>query len=177
LNLSMVPDTVAVFNASVRITIGDGACIAFWEDPWVDGLPVDAITPDQIKLVKPGIWCSRTVHQEIEGTTWLRDIAGELSVNACVQFLKLWSGISSTRRERGLIRSPGSRLPAAISPLDQLTAHSSTTGWRCRLLWRSVMLLHYSKSSFTVDLRCKTDVGMAGEHGLPTHVLCACALM
>jgi hypothetical protein len=37
LSLRVVPDAVAVFNASIKITIGDGARVVFWEDPWSMG--------------------------------------------------------------------------------------------------------------------------------------------
>jgi hypothetical protein len=87
---------MVVFNASIKITIDDGARVVFSEDPWVDGQPVDVIALDLVKLVKPCIRRSRTVQQGIEGAAWVRDIAGELSVNAVVQFLKLWNAIRST---------------------------------------------------------------------------------
>jgi hypothetical protein len=91
-----MPDAIAMFNASIKITIGDGAHVVFWEDPWVDGQPVDVIAADLVKLVKPCIRRSCTVHQGIEGAEWVRDIGGELSVNVVVQFLKLWNAIRST---------------------------------------------------------------------------------
>jgi hypothetical protein len=95
LSLRVVPDAITVFNASIKITIGDGAHVVFWEDPWVDGKPVDVIAPDLVKLVKPCIRRSRTVQQGIQGAEWVRDIAGELLLNVVVQFLKLWNAIRS----------------------------------------------------------------------------------
>jgi hypothetical protein len=53
------------------------------------------IAPDLVKLVKPSIRRSRTVQQGVEGAAWVHDIAGELSVNAVVQFFKLWNTIRS----------------------------------------------------------------------------------
>jgi hypothetical protein len=96
LSIRVVPDVVAVFNASIKITIGDGVRVVFWEDPWVDGQPVHVIAPDLVKLVNPCIQRSRTVQEAVEGAAWVRDIAGELSVNAVVQFFKLWNAIRST---------------------------------------------------------------------------------
>jgi hypothetical protein len=44
-------------------------------------------------MVRPGIKRSRTVQQGLPDAAWVRDIAGELSVNALVQFLNLWTAL------------------------------------------------------------------------------------
>jgi hypothetical protein len=61
LDLQVGQDSIALFHASVRITIGDGASTLFWEDAWVCGLTVEAIAPDLVKLVRPGLRTRRTV--------------------------------------------------------------------------------------------------------------------
>jgi hypothetical protein len=47
----VLPAAAAVFHASVRITIGSGANVLFWEDAWIRGLTPDAIAPDLLKMV------------------------------------------------------------------------------------------------------------------------------
>jgi hypothetical protein len=42
--------TVALFNAAVSFTLGDGQCIKFWLDPWLDGESLAALAPDLFKL-------------------------------------------------------------------------------------------------------------------------------
>jgi hypothetical protein len=93
MGFSVHPDALALFNASVRITIGDGARVLFWEDPWVDGLTVESIAPDLLKLVRPGIRRSCMVRSGLAAGAWVQDIAGELSIAAVVQYLKLWHAV------------------------------------------------------------------------------------
>jgi hypothetical protein len=90
LGLKVIPDAAAIFRASINITLGDGALTLFWEDPWVHGQPVDAIAPDLLRLVRPAARSSRTVQEGLIGAAWVQDIVGELSVNAVVQYLRLW---------------------------------------------------------------------------------------
>jgi hypothetical protein len=86
-------EAVAVFHASVRIVIGDGSRLLFWQDAWIRGLTPDAIAPALVKLVRPGIRRSRSVQQGLNDAAWVRDIAGELSMDAVVQFFRLWSAV------------------------------------------------------------------------------------
>ncbi|KAM0834874.1 hypothetical protein ACQ4PT_063312 [Festuca glaucescens] len=48
-------------------------------------------------MVRPGPARSRTVQQGLQGNAWVRDIAGVLSVDAVVQFLRLWPLIQSVQ--------------------------------------------------------------------------------
>jgi hypothetical protein len=73
-----------VFHASVRIVVGDGSRLLFWEDAWIGGLTPDAIAPALVKLVRPGIKRTRSVQQGLNDVAWVRDIASELSVDAVV---------------------------------------------------------------------------------------------
>jgi hypothetical protein len=80
----VLPAAAAVFHASVRITISSGANVLFWEDAWISGLPPGTIAPDLLKMVRPRIKRSRTIQQGLSDAAWVRDIIGELSVNALV---------------------------------------------------------------------------------------------
>jgi hypothetical protein len=87
--LQVTPHATSIFNASVSVCVGDGSRTLFWVDPWIGGLTAEAIVPDLMRMVRPGIKRVRTVQRGLQGTSWLLDIAGELSVDAVVQFLKL----------------------------------------------------------------------------------------
>ena len=63
----VLPAATAMFNASVRCVVGDGARIMLWEDPWIHGLTVDAIAPAVCALVSPGIRRLRTVMEGLQG--------------------------------------------------------------------------------------------------------------
>jgi hypothetical protein len=101
LGLKVIPNAKAIFRASINIAQGDGALTLFWEDPWIHGQPVDAFAPDLLTLVRPAARSSRTVRQGLLGATWVRDIAGELSANAVVQFLRLWRELQSVQLGAG----------------------------------------------------------------------------
>jgi hypothetical protein len=90
LALQVSPHATAIFNASVSVSVGDGSRTLFWVDPWIGGLTAEAIAPAVVRMVRPGIKRNRTVQHGLQGASWLMDIAGELSVDAVVQFLKLW---------------------------------------------------------------------------------------
>jgi hypothetical protein len=85
------PDTIALFNTSVRISVGDGSRIMFWDDPWINGLTVAALAPAVVALTKPRTRRSRTVKDGVAGDAWALDISGPLSVDAIVQYLGLWA--------------------------------------------------------------------------------------
>ncbi|CAM0912886.1 unnamed protein product [Alopecurus aequalis] len=91
----VLPEALAIFNASTRVTLGDGSRIMLWEDPWITGQTVAALAPAVLKLVPPRFRRRRTVRDGLAGNAWARDIVGELSIDAVVQYLKLWQAISA----------------------------------------------------------------------------------
>ncbi|KAM0830460.1 hypothetical protein ACQ4PT_066193 [Festuca glaucescens] len=90
IEFGVILEATAIFKASIKITLGDGAETLFWEDPWIRGVQADALAPDLVKLVRPGARRSRTVRQGLQHAAGTRDITGELSINAVVQYLSLW---------------------------------------------------------------------------------------
>ena len=81
LQFKVQQDAIAMFNASVIITVADGARVLFWEDPWIGGQTVAMIAPAVLPLVRPGIRRKRLV------------IDGLLTVDAVVQYLHLWDAV------------------------------------------------------------------------------------
>lgn len=106
LNLTSAPDSVALFNASVTISVGSGAAILFWSDPWIGGVTAHALAPAVVALVRPRLVSQRTVQQGLPGHAWVLDIAGPLSVDATVQFFHLWDAVArvETGGERDVFR-------------------------------------------------------------------------
>jgi hypothetical protein len=91
MHFKVLPEALAIFNASVQISVGDSAGTLFWEDPWISGHGVDSLAREVLKLVKPRFRRLRTVQQGMENSSWVLDITDELSVDAVVQFLRLWT--------------------------------------------------------------------------------------
>jgi hypothetical protein len=175
MEFSVHPDALALFNASVRITIGDGARVLFWEDPWVDGLTVESFAPDLLKLVRPGIRRSRTVQSGLAAGAWVQDITGELSIAAVVQYLKLWHAVRDINVGDG-----------ADSFTWKWTANgqfSSRTAYRAFFFGRTALPgaaeVWHSFAPFKEQFhawlalrkRCWTADRLA-RRGLPTHALC-----
>ncbi|KAM0885378.1 hypothetical protein ACQ4PT_030381 [Festuca glaucescens] len=77
--------------------VGSGATLRFWEDPWLQGLSVAAIAPAVLRLVRPSCIKRRTVRDAVLLNAWALDITGELTVDAVVQYLKLWSAVASVQ--------------------------------------------------------------------------------
>ncbi|KAM0850524.1 hypothetical protein ACQ4PT_053027 [Festuca glaucescens] len=60
----------ALFDASVRIEVGSGAAVRFWEDAWIGGLMATAIAPDLVKLVRVAMRRQRSVQEGFPGNAW-----------------------------------------------------------------------------------------------------------
>ncbi|KAM0883521.1 hypothetical protein ACQ4PT_031574 [Festuca glaucescens] len=101
MRFAVCPSATAMFRASVVITVGAGESILFWEDPWIGGLSVAVVAPAVLRLVKPGVVSRRKVSEGMANNSWVRDISGTLSVDAVVQFLKLWVAVESAPRGAG----------------------------------------------------------------------------
>jgi hypothetical protein len=98
LHLPTMPEVTALFNASVKISVGDGSRLLFWADPWINGLTASAIAPAVVSMVAPRFISRRSVRDGFVGNAWVTDISGELSVDAVVQFLELWAAVGSVPR-------------------------------------------------------------------------------
>jgi hypothetical protein len=77
----------SLVTASAIIDVRDGSRVLFWEDPWINGLPVAALAPELLRLVRPGQRRSRVLREGLPNSAWVRDITGTLTVDAVVQFL------------------------------------------------------------------------------------------
>ncbi|KAM0896123.1 hypothetical protein ACQ4PT_023386 [Festuca glaucescens] len=97
MDLTASADAVGLFNASVNVTVGDGTFLLFWEDPWIGGLNAAAIAPAILAMVRSRFRRRRTVAQGLLNHAWTADIAGELSVEATVQFFHLWDAIAGVQ--------------------------------------------------------------------------------
>jgi hypothetical protein len=93
--LQLQPNQLAldIFNASTAISVGTGSAILFWQDPWLQGLSAGCIAPEIISMVRPSIIRSLSVRDGLVGDAWVRGIAGVLSVDATVQFFRLWEAV------------------------------------------------------------------------------------
>jgi hypothetical protein len=66
--------------------------------PWTHG---GCHCTGHLEACSPGLRRRRTVHDGLAGNSWAGDISGELSVDAVVQYLRLWAVIQDMNASRG----------------------------------------------------------------------------
>jgi hypothetical protein len=172
----VLPEAHALFNASVKITIGSGDRVLFWEDPWINGVQVSAIAPALLKLVRSGLMRSHTVQQGLPHNEWVRDVAGELTVDVVVQFLRLWTAVHTVEM-RGTGADEFQWKWTASGKFSTRSAYRMFFAGQTALpgaaeLWDSFAPLKYKFHGWlTLQKRCWTDDRLE-RRGLPNHGLC-----
>jgi hypothetical protein len=83
-----------MFDASIRVVLGDGNTILFWTDRWIDSRKVEEIVPLLLGFLKPNRLKLRTVAEGLLQQSWISDLSAGLSVPAMVQFLVLRNAIN-----------------------------------------------------------------------------------
>jgi hypothetical protein len=179
LELPVAAESIALFNASVRIIVGSGETVLFWEDAWIDDLTVQAIAPALVDLVRPSVRRRRTVREGRQLNAWATDIAGELSVDTVVQYLRIWEAVQ--------------RVP---NPADNGAADSFVWKWTgdgsfsarsayrllfqgsiglpaAPLIWESFAPLKYRLHAWLALRRRCWTADRRLRRGLPSHTLCA----
>ncbi|KAM0928574.1 hypothetical protein ACQ4PT_002562 [Festuca glaucescens] len=179
LDVQVCQDSLALFNASVRIELGDGASVLFWEDAWIGGLAAAAITPDLLKLVRQAVRRRHTVRDGLAGNSWASNIACMLMVDVVMQYLRLWAAV------RGMPFG-GHDAPAADSFRwkwrgdGQFLSHSAyrllfqgTTGLPgTQLVWNSFAPLKYKMHAWLALRRRCWTADRRLRRGLPSHTIC-----
>ena len=84
-----------MFQASMTINVGNGKASLFWRDRWINNLNVEAIAPLLLTYVDDKIINSCTIEEGLSQNKWIRDLNSGLSVPAIMQYLSLWSIMST----------------------------------------------------------------------------------
>ena len=179
LEIPAMGDTVSLFNASVCIKVGDGSAVRFWEDAWIGGLPADAIAPAVVQLVKPSVRRRRTVLQGRVNNCWALDISGQLSVDAVVQYIRLWEAVSEELRQghdtssTDVFRWRWSADGSYSSRGAYRALFHGTEGLPAApLVWNSFAPLKFKMHAWLALRRRCWTADRRLRRGLPSHVLC-----
>jgi hypothetical protein len=124
-------------------------------DAWIGGLIEEAIAPVLIKLIRPAVRSRRTISDGLVANSWAQDISRDLSVDAVVQYLRLWTQVSSV-------------LTTGISPgvADSFTwGHFSSRSAYNMLFQGTTARSSCGTPSRRWNLRCMLSLPCAGDVG------------
>ncbi|KAM0921177.1 hypothetical protein ACQ4PT_007069 [Festuca glaucescens] len=164
-----------IFNASTAITVGTGSAILFWQDPWLQGLSAGCIASEILSMVRPSIIRMLSVQEWLDGDAWVRGIAGVLSVDATVQFFRLWEAVRrvapSGEADAFRWKWSAARVFSARSAY-QVFFIGRTTLPGAAQLWNAFAPLRFKVFGWlALRGRCWSADRMA-RHGLTCHLTC-----
>ena len=173
---SMEPEVQAIFDSSIKVTLGDGRKALFWTDFWLHGRSIQFEAPELFLAVNDGARRTRTVHEALADRAWIRDITGVLTVRVLLQFMML----TDLLLEVHLLLEIPDRI---IWKWTQTEVYSASSAYQVffaglerfpcgRALWKTwapaKCKLHFwlamRRRIWTADRRLR--------HGLQSHVMC-----
>jgi hypothetical protein len=86
---------------AVVTKVGDGANTLFWKDRWPEGKNVQEIAPHVYALISKRVVERRSVQKALINAKWIEDIRGSVSLEALMDYLKLWDIISEVELQVG----------------------------------------------------------------------------
>jgi hypothetical protein len=87
---------------AVVTKVGDGANTLFWKDRWPEGKNVQEIAPHVYALISKRVVERRSVQKALINAKWIEDIRGSVSLEALMDYLKLWDIISEVELQVGV---------------------------------------------------------------------------
>ncbi|KAM0851405.1 hypothetical protein ACQ4PT_052428 [Festuca glaucescens] len=175
MSFKVLPDATAIFQASIKITVGDGTNTLFWEDPWIDGMCAGTVAPAILSLVKPRFRRKMMVQDGLLGNAWATAIEGDLSIDTVVQYLRLWDDVTACQLQIGndSFRWKWTSSGSFTARSAYLAFFGGTTAMPgAAHIWDSFAPMAYRMHAWlALRRRCWT----ADRHllrGLQSHVLC-----
>jgi hypothetical protein len=81
--------TVAFFEASSQVVLGDGNRLLFWMDRWLEGCSIAHLAPELVAAVPKRRQKSRTVQSGLASNAWIDDVQGALTLPVLRQYLDI----------------------------------------------------------------------------------------
>jgi hypothetical protein len=177
LDVEVSKDSRALFQASIHISVGAGSGVLFWEDAWIGGLTAATIAPVLVTMVRPAVRRKLTVADGMDEDAWARGIAGELTVEAIADYLRLWSAI------RGVHRLETTEVDSFRWKWTKSGVFSSRTAYRALFhgttalpgatnVWHSFAPLKFKLHAWLALRRRCWTADRRLRRGLRTHVMC-----
>lgn len=79
-----------MFQSSIEVQLGDGQLALFWLDRWLGSDSPCIVAPDLCTTVRARNRNRRTVKEALNAKQWIKDIEGQLTVEALRQYVSLW---------------------------------------------------------------------------------------
>jgi hypothetical protein len=131
--------TVAFFNASIRMMLGNGESLFFWTDPWLQGTCLADIALDLTAAVGAHQRKQRSVANALHNNNWTCDITDALTISVLLQYLDMWHRLQQVQLLLGTADSFSWRWePSGVYSCSSYRAlcngHTSILG--ARELWK-----------------------------------------
>jgi len=101
LPLQVSKEVECLISMAVITEVGDGSNTLFWRDKWLDGQSIRDLAPRVYALVAKRRSSRRTVSEALSNASWVEDIQGAISVEALVEFLKIWDLLIPVQLQEG----------------------------------------------------------------------------
>lgn len=93
-NIQLPSLCMAIPDAAICYTVGNGDRARFWTDRWLDGAKVAEIAPNVVCMVSRRRAAACSVREGLSGQ-WLRDCGPDMSTEALPEFFLLWQRLAN----------------------------------------------------------------------------------
>jgi hypothetical protein len=100
-NIQVDPESLGLYRAATRSTVGDGESTLFWTDWWMEEGRVQDWLPNLYLMVKKRAIKHRTVSQAVAGEWW-HDVSPNMTALALQEFLMLVDRVGRTEVSVGI---------------------------------------------------------------------------
>jgi hypothetical protein len=165
-----------MFQASIDVLLGAVTLALFWTDRWNGEFSPCVAAPAVCAIVRRGVQRRRTVAEALENRQWIKDLIGQLTLEALHQYINLWHSLRNVELQPMV----EDKISWRWSPTANYSARSayrsfvegSTRFAGVRPIWRSwapfkvkfFAWLAVHKRLWTADRR--------HHHGLQAHTEC-----
>ena len=84
-----------MFQTACSFVVGRGDRTRFWTDRWIDGQSPAQLAPALISFATGRGAKERTVADALHDQQWVKDIRGDITLQALAEFVNLWTTIQA----------------------------------------------------------------------------------
>lgn len=122
--MAVPTESMALFHAATRATIGKGKQTLFWEDQWISGFRICELAPEIYERVSRRIRKTRLVEDALQKNTWVGGIGPDLEPRVLNELLHLWPRITVVQLNENV---------EDTQYLGHEKRKDGSWGWGCRL--------------------------------------------